>query len=428
MPSHTITLPALYPKQKQAFFCEERYSVTEACTKAGKTVGALAWQLDRVASDSMAREHWWVAPVYGQAMIAFKRAKRMLSAMIVAGLATATVSGGETTVPTIRMANGASWQFRSAKDADNLYGEDVASAVFDEYTRASEESWVALRSTLTHTGGPVRLIGNVRGRGWGYKLARAAEAGEPGMRHTRITADDAIEAGIMSRAEVDDAKRAITLASGREAFRELYYCEPSDDGGNPFGLKAIADCCVPGLASGDPVVWGVDLAQKVDFTVAIGLNAQGAVCRFERWNRLSWAVQRERLISLIGNTPAWIDSTGVGAPVVEDIRAECRKAEGYQFTTKSKQELMGRLAVAIQSGEIRVPDGPVRSELEMFEYEVRGTNVLYAAPSGYHDDCVCALALAVYGMGELGKKPVSWVPETTFSAPARTGRGWRATA
>ena len=35
------------------------------------------------------------------------------------------------------------------------------------------------------------------------------------------------------------------------------------------------------------------------------------------------------------------------------------------------------------------------SELEAFEYEYTRTGVRYTAPPGMHDDCVCALALAV---------------------------------
>jgi hypothetical protein len=34
-------------------------------------------------------------------------------------------------------------------------------------------------------------------------------------------------------------------------------------------------------------------------------------------------------------------------------------------------------------------------ELEQFEYQYTRTGVRYAAAEGLHDDCVCALALAV---------------------------------
>ena len=44
--------PPLYPLQHNAFFGEERYSITEASTKSGKTVGAMAWLLEQAIGGS----------------------------------------------------------------------------------------------------------------------------------------------------------------------------------------------------------------------------------------------------------------------------------------------------------------------------------------------------------------------------------------
>jgi hypothetical protein len=54
--------------------------------------------------------------------------------------------------------------FKSGEKPDNLYGEDVWAVVVDEASRTREEAYWALRSTLTATGGPIRIIGNVKGR------------------------------------------------------------------------------------------------------------------------------------------------------------------------------------------------------------------------------------------------------------------------
>jgi hypothetical protein len=55
---------------------------------------------------------------------------------------------------------------------------------------------------------------------------------------------------------------------------------------------------------------------------------------------------------------------------------------------------MEGLAVSIQGHEITFPDGPIKSELLAFEYELTRTGVRYTAAEGWNDDCVCALALA----------------------------------
>jgi hypothetical protein len=56
---------------------------------------------------------------------------------------------------------------------------------------------------------------------------------------------------------------------------------------------------------------------------------------------------------------------------------------------------MEGLAVAIQQQHIRYPEGSIVQELESFGYAYTRTGVQSSAPEGLHDDCVCALALAV---------------------------------
>ena len=138
---------------------------------------------------------------------------------------------------------------------------------------------------------------------------------------------------------------------------------------------------------------GVDLAKSEDWTVALALDADGCVCRLERWQS-AWAVTRAKLISLIGDDHALIDSTGVGDPIVEDIARNCRRAEGFKFTSQSKQQIMEGLIAAISLREIQYPDGIVPTELSNFGFRYQNGRVHYEAEVG-HDDVVCALALAV---------------------------------
>ena len=391
-----IRMPALYPKQYAAVFDAHRISCIEASTKAGKTLGCIVWQGARVLSDTRAREHWWVAPVFGQAEIAYRRVLRMFPRE--------EYTANETKL-TITFRNGARWVFKSAEKADNLYGEDVADAVIDEASRCREQSWYAIRSTLTATRGPLRIIGNVKGRkNWAYHLARKAEAGEPGMGYHKLTAWDAVEGGILAREEVEAARRDLPEA----VFRELYLAEPSDDGGNPFGLEHIAAAEMTrdewlAAQKRKPVAWGIDLAKSVDWAVAIGLDPDGDVCRFERWQG-DWEVTLPRILDLAGEVPGLVDSTGVGNPVTEML-AKRSQLRGYLFSATSKQHLMEGLAVAIQQGTVRFPAGPIRSELDAFEYEYTRTGVRYSGPAGMHDDCVIALGLAVEAYRQYANRP-----------------------
>ena len=387
--------PWMYPKQKAALFHDARIGVVEASTKAGKTVACMVWLSEQAIESRAGRNFWWIAPIFSQAKIAFRRLKR--------GLPTNIYTANESEL-TLTLVNGTVIWFKSAEKPDSLYGEDVYAAVIDEASRCREESWHAIRSTLTQTRGPVRIIGNVKGRkNWAYRLARRAESGEPGMHYAKITAWDAVEAGVLAREEIEDARRILPS----NVFEELYLAEPSDDGGNPFGLSAIRARVRP-LSTLAPEVWGWDLAKSVDWTVGIALDANGDVCRFLRFQK-PW---EETVSTILAETraPAFVDSTGVGDPILERLQRQAGLLfEGYHFTGPSKQRLMEGLAVAIQQAEVGYPEGPIVDELENFEYVYTRTGVRYSAPEGLHDDCVCSLALAVHGRTNAGSAPFGWL-------------------
>ena len=373
-------------------FCRERYGITEAGTKSGKTVSAIAWIVEQALSGQTGWNYWWVAPGYMQAEIAYRRIKM--------GLTKGSFVAFDTPTPRIMLMSGTCLWFKSADNADALYGEDVYAAVIDEASRVPEPSWHAIRSTLTATRGPVRIIGNVKGRkNWFYDLARRAEAlmlSEPdasrrNMHYSVITADDAVQAGVLHADEIEDARATLP----DKIFRELYYNEPGDDTGNPFGLDHIRACTVANLGPGPVVAWGIDLAKKQDWFVCIGLNAEGAVAEFHRWQKVPWRNSIRQVHKIVGeDTPALVDSTGLGDPVLEELQHEHGNFVGYHFSPSSKQKLMEGLAVSIQGHEVTFPKGVISQELESFEYVFTRTGVAYSAPEGQYDDCVAALALA----------------------------------
>jgi hypothetical protein len=174
-------------------------------------------------------------------------------------------------------------------------------------------------------------------------------------------------------------------------------------------MVAIYDCIAP-MSHSAPVCFGVDLAKSTDWTVIIGLDAKKQVCIFERFQK-SWNDTIETVRRVCGKTKASVDSTGVGDAVLESLQAGGRSNfEGFKFTSPSKQQLMEGLAVAIQKQEIGFPEGIISNELETFEYEYTRTGVRYSAPSGMHDDTVCALALALAAANQ----PVFGVTQSIF--------------
>jgi hypothetical protein len=360
---------------------------------------------------------WWVATTSDTADIAFRRAQERLRGFVDSGGQLKRVADPiphyrNETRKIIRVAGATLW-FKSAEKADNLYGEDVYGAVGDEVTRWREDAWTALYSTLTATRGRAKLIGNVKGRrNWAYLQARKAEAGEPDWGYHKLTAYDAIDGGVLERGIIEQARRDLPP----DTFRELYEAEAADDGGNPFGLEAIRKCRVNAASTDAVAVFGVDLAKSSDWTWVIGLDKDGRQVVSERW-QAPWDETTRKLTTLIGRTPALVDSTGVGDPIVEQLQRACPSVEGFKFTSPSKQQLMEGLASAIQQGRIAFSDPLLENELEAFEYEYTRTGVRYSAPDGLHDDGVCALALATKQLQVIRTRLPEQLPDGfTFNA------------
>jgi hypothetical protein len=373
--------PFLTSYQKAILDSDARYTITAASTKTGKTASHIIWLFEQALMLKENQAVWWVAPVYQQAEIAFRRMKAQVN---IRDFFHTNESKLVLTTPI-----GSRIEFKSAEKPDNLYGDDVYAAVFDEASRAREDSWFALRSTLTATKGKCKLIGNVKGKkNWFYKLGEKAKGGEPNMEYFKITAYDAAKEGILDVEEIEQAKRDLP----DYVFKELYLAEPADDNSNPFGYDNI-DKCINNTLSGIPIAFGIDLAKYTDWTVVIGINAEGRVCHFERFQK-DWSQTMRHVSNIIGSTPTYVDSTGVGDPIVEELQRAHPRVKGFKFTSQSKQQLIEGLVMAVQQNTIAFPEGNIADEMRNFEFEYSRTGVKYTAPQGLHDDCVCALALA----------------------------------
>jgi hypothetical protein len=295
----------------------------------------------------------------------------------------------------ITLPNGAILMFKSGERPDNLYGEDVYAAIIDEASRLRAESWHAVRSTLTATRGQIRAIGNVKGRkNWHFQLCRKAQGGTENFEYTKITAYDAVDAGVLDAEEIEDAKATLPEA----VFKELYLAEPAEDEGNPFGIKHIEACYDPSALPKITASYGFDIAKTYDWSVLIGLDDNGVESYFDRWQGdIGGSITR--VDSEVQGKRCAVDSTGLGMRPAEEFQAIGENYIPYTFTQKSKQILMEGLALAIQRHELTIRSELIKNELECFEYEYTRAGVRYTAPEGYHDDCVISLALANYAKG-----------------------------
>jgi hypothetical protein len=300
----------------------------------------------------------------------------------------------------IRLPTGGQIEFWSTEprqagddESEVARGRKYKRVVYDEAARAKrlKADWTkAIRPTLADLRGDAWFTSTPKGMGYFRQLYdRGKDPGYPEWASWQMpTATNPH----IDPQEIIDAEADLPA----DAFSQEWLAEFLADASNPFGISHIRACCDPDWAAGGPVaVWGVDLAKSMDWTVGLGLDASGVCRAMQRWQD-PWRVTTARLSAMLKDTPALIDSTGVGDPIVESLQHKCPLVEGYTYTSRSKQQLMEGLAVALQQREIVIPGGGVlQAELESFEYEYTRTGVRYTAPEGSHDDTVNALALAV---------------------------------
>lgn len=285
----------------------------------------------------------------------------------------------------IKFPNDGSVEFFTGERLDNLRGRKFHLVVIDEasFIPNLEEGWLnSIRPTLTDYKGRALFLSTPKGKNFFYSLYLKNE--EPDWESFKFTTYDNPH---IDKTEIDDARTQIPEV----VFEQEYMANPSENAANPFGSAFIKQCTFE-LSHEPPIAFGVDLAKSVDFTAIIGLDRNGSVCHFERFQK-DWR-QTKQVINSLPKVPILMDSTGVGDPIFEDLQRDGVNVQGYKFSSTSKQQLMEGLASAIHQRKITFPDGHITQELEIFEYQYTSFGVKYSAPPGFHDDCVMALGLA----------------------------------
>ena len=276
-------------------------------------------------------------------------------------------------------------RFFTGTRLDSFRGLKFHKVIIDEasFIPDLENGWLnSIRPTLTDYQGGAIFLSTPKGTNYFYSLFM--KGGEQDWESFKFSTYDN---PTIPASEIDAAKFQLP----HSVFEQEYMANPAENSANPFGSEFIKKCISP-ISGRIPVCFGIDVAKSVDWTVIIGLDDLGYVCYFDRF-QMDWHNTKEN-IKRLPKAHALIDSTGVGDPVLEDLQRSGMQIEGLRFTSSSKQQLMEGLSSAIQQKLIRYPEGVIVDELNIFEYIFTNTGVRYSAPSGFHDDCVMALALA----------------------------------
>jgi len=367
----------LHAGQLKVLSESKRFNVLECGRRFGKTHLGIQLALDRAIDGA---EVGWFAPTYRYLADPFRDVQKVL------GPATLRMDRVERR---LELVTGGSIDFWSLDSVDAGRGRRYDRVVIDEaaIVRDLAPCWQeTIRATLADRKGDAWFLGTPKGRNFFHRCFEKGQIGDNDWASWRLPTTTN---PLIDDLEIEAARQELPEA----VFKQEFLGIPSDDGGNPFGLDAIERCIGP-MSTEEPIAYGVDLAKSVDWTVVVGLDNDGHVCRLERFQS-NWADTTSRVEQIVGDCAALIDSTGVGDPIVEDLQRRKPRIEGFKFTSHSKQQILEGLASAFSQQRIQIPEGWLRIECETFEYSYTKTGVRYEAPSGLHDDGVCALALAL---------------------------------
>ena len=371
-----ISLPRPHVGQRKVLGSKARFRVLMCGRRWGKSLISKQYTITEALAGKI---NAYITPTYSLAKVFFDEIAKIIPSEV----ATANKSD-----LVFKFATGGEIRFFTGERLDNLRGLKFHNVIIDEasYIPSLEDAWNnAIRPTLTDYQGRALFISTPRGKDFFYRLyLRNGDTDFESFKYS--TYDNPF----INNNEIDSARASLPTA----VFEQEYLANPMENAANPFGMDFIR-ANIAEISGGVPICYGIDLAKSYDYTVIIGLDSNGHVCHYDRFQS-DWNSTKAK-IKQLANVPKVIDATGVGDPIVEDLQKDDYMIEGFKFTSHSKQQLIEGLVLAIQQGLVKYPEGSIVDELSLFEYVYTKTGVRYSAPDGMHDDAVCGLALAWRG-------------------------------
>ena len=409
-----------HPAQREVHeaMLTHRFVALAAGRRFGKSILALMESL-RTALASPGAAVIFVSPVFAQARARYREFLKILR-----GIDHRYVVSTSKTTLRVELANDSAITFASAFDADRLRGEGYDLAVLDEAGYISQDVYdEVIRPALADRQGRLLAIGTPKGKGQLlYNLWVRGQSDDTNWASLRFSTWENPIIPESEKAEIEGGFPRDVLLQEFEA-----YFHNASAGAIPHVERCLRGTPLSPCA-GHQYILGVDLAKKADFTALILLDAgTREVVHFERIQGVDYVTQVGRILRLsrqYNDAGIVLDQTGVGEAVLDLLRASlgrpiagttiarrgglrsrAPRVTGVVFTNTLKQDFIDRLRLEIERGRIGIPAEYVTliQELENFTYEMLPSGrVRYAAPSGFHDDTVIALALAVHALPRAG--------------------------
>jgi len=393
-----------------------RYRFRVSCwgRRAGKTFGCCN---DHVKEGVERRRslNWWVAPTYKQTEIAFET--------IVRAMRDQMTSKPNYTSLKFKLYS-SEFEFRSAKEPDNLRGDGVHRMTIDECREIKARAWTeVMMPMLADTDGTAVFISTPQGHDWFHHLYEMGQ--DPLQKDYWSFSAPSMINPYLDRAYIEEMRRTLPedkfaqeilarfLANSATVFKRIDSCIRNPKRvihGNSYQEDPIP---------GHYYILAWDPAKHTDFSVITVLDCNnGRLVAFDRDNQTDYRWQLIRVLAIAlkyNRAMIAMDATGVGDPLLEQIREADFAVDGIIWTNPIKRQMVERLQLATEHQQISLPNIAVMvSEMRAYGYKITGSgNIVYGAPDNQedgvkiHDDCVSSLMMAVHSMGSAGGIPVA---------------------
>ncbi len=216
---------------------------------------------------------------------------------------------------------------------------------------------------------------------------------------------------MVSKEQLELERRTI----GDFAFNREYNAAFIDDQFSHLPSALVLSCTDDYELNGDPVqgekhrgefMIGIDFGKHADHSVIAVLRKEGDNLRLVYLRELPLETSYTAVIGHVRRlneayafAAGCLDKTGVGEGPYEEIRQFMRGIEGVTLTAQVKEDVMGKLKLALEQGTLTLPRENSQLLVQMTAQQCEPTKsgmLKFSHPAGTHDDQLWALELAVY--------------------------------
>lgn len=369
--------------------CGRRWGKTEACAYD-------------IAYSFLTKENYTqmiVSPTYDQSRLIFATTEALLAHI-------KNIEIRKTPYPVIKLKNNIISARTADSDGRGLRGFKADRIIVDEAAYVDDRViYEVISPMLADKNGDLVLISTPFGKNHFYDFyMKGAERNREFASFSYKSTDNPH----ISREYIEKQRENISKLS----FETEYEAKFCDNISNVFRKDAIEQALKTEINNVNQTVIGIDFARYSDYTAIIVLDTDGERAKVKdliRFNKVTWSKE----ISLIMETiekhmPKVIicDATGVGDPLCENLEKILTDKNmqteliRFRFTNESKNIIVDNLNLLLETEKISLPNRDILiKEMENFEYtHTENGNIKLEAKYSFHDDTVCALALACHGL------------------------------